>query len=68
VARRRGEPGAEPFRVADPVEVLDEPQPRRLRNVRSVLAREPVRARRRPDEAGEAIDDCLPGVLIAGCS
>ena len=66
VARGRREPRPEPLRLADPVEVLDEPEPRRLGDVGRVLAREPVRARGRPDEPREAVDDRVPGELVAG--
>src|SRR5204863_9863554 len=65
--RRRGEPGAELFRLADSVEVLDEPQPRRLSHVGRVVMRQPVRASGCPDEAREAVDDLVPGDLVAGC-
>src|SRR5262249_48766625 len=63
---RRREPGAEALRVADAAEVLDQAQPDRLRDVGRVGTREAVRAGRRPDKALEALDELVPGGLVAG--
>ncbi len=55
----------EPLGLTDPVEMLDQPQPGRLGDVRRIVPRETMRPGRRPDQAREAIDDRVPGGSVS---
>src|SRR5919204_569562 len=61
----RRQPGADPFGVAQTVQVLDQPQPGGLAHIGGVGAAEAVGAGDRPDQAAEARDQPLPGPLVA---
>src|SRR6185436_5645812 len=65
---RGRQPGTAAFRVAQAAQVLDEPQPHGLGDVGGFGAEEAVAPDDRPHQAAEAVDDLVPGSLIAtGC-
>ena len=59
------QPGPDPLRI-DPVDVLEQPQPGRLGNVRRITVGQPEAARDRPDQPGVPVDQLFPGKLLAG--
>jgi hypothetical protein len=63
---RGREPGTHPVGVLDPVDVLDEPHPRGLEDVRRVALDELEVPGDRPDEPPVLIDQALPCLRIAG--
>jgi hypothetical protein len=61
----RREPGTNSVRVLDPVDVLDQPHPGRLENVRRVTLDELEVPGDRPDEPTVLMDQALPSLRIA---
>lgn len=59
------EPGSDAVRMLDPVYVLDEPHPGRLKHVRRVAFQELEVPGNRPDKAAVAVNEPLPGLWIA---
>src|ERR1700733_7706767 len=62
---RGREPGTDTVRVLDPVDVLDQPHPGRLENVRGVALNELEVPGDRPDEPTVLMDQALPCPRIA---
>jgi hypothetical protein len=60
VPRRRREPGTYPVRVSDPVDVLDQPHPRRLEDISRVAFDELEIPGDRPDEPTVSLDEAFP--------
>jgi hypothetical protein len=68
VARRRGQPRAHPVGVLDTVDVLDQPHPRDLEDVRGVALPQLEVPGDRPDEPAVLGDELFPGagITLAG--
>src|SRR3954454_3958434 len=65
MSRGRRQPGADALGVPNASEVLDEPQPRRLADVRGIRRRQAMGAGDRPHEARKPVDEGIPCLLVA---
>lgn len=65
-AGRRRQPGAHSRRLLEPAEMLHQAQPGALDHVGRIPVAQPVRARHRPHQATELVDEPVPRALVAG--
>jgi hypothetical protein len=65
VPRCRREPGTYPVRMVDPVDALNQPHPRCLKDVRRIALDQLEVPSDRPDESTVLIDEALPSPWIA---
>jgi hypothetical protein len=68
MARRRRQPRAHTIRMLNTVDVLKQPQPRRLRDIGRVAFHQFEFAGNRPDEPGVLINQPVPGLHVTAGS
>ena len=64
VPGRGGQPGAHPGWVVEPVDVLEQAQPRGLEHVRGIALDQLEIPGHRPDQPGVLVEQALPGQLV----
>src|SRR5581483_11499274 len=65
MSRRRSQPGSDPVRMLDAIDVFQQPQPRGLRHIRGVALNQLELSRDGPDEPRKLIDEPLPSLQVA---